>query len=174
MEAQEAIDELEQYHGHQFSPQQLTDYLWFFDRQRYPKKIIDEWKYLNAPTTKFPSVAQLAQIAETISIREWQTRKKQEPEVKDLVINSKTNHAKEATAGIIDFLAGNKTKDQYVSWMLDMDKRYPDWGWKEEGDKLAKWYASKKERFTKSYQVRKRMATEGANPRPWMLYDWEQ
>jgi hypothetical protein len=136
MDANEVLRDLTAYHGQKFSEQQLNDYVWFFDgHSENATAIIKDWKHQNAPSSRFPSVAQLVHIADTIRLAKWQTQKESEPTFREAAerASSRSEYGKLVMKEIIEHYEhpgrGEPWIQQWNDWILSMQMRFPGKGW---------------------------------------------
>ena len=151
MTASEAVEALERHHGSSFTPDQLADYIWFFEKSNDIDAIVTRWKFKNGPGSRFPAPSQLFTVAEEVRVDAAQKIKKSEPTIYQLKNKVKSEHGKRAIAGIIKCL-NSKVLDRpgYIAWMNEMELSYPGVGWKEQAVSLQKFWDDEPERHKKS------------------------
>lgn len=168
MDATEIVEDLQTYHGQKFVVERLSDYVWFFDGHGDDsKEILDDWKRQNAPSARFPSIAQLLTVAEAVRVRKWQRQKELEPTFKEFAeqTSSRSEHGKVALREMVAHLNWDRNdpvdkerrRREYVAWMRSMEDRFPGFGWREEAAKLEQWYAEEPARCKKTAWVMERM-----------------
>lgn len=166
------IESLEAYHGRKLSEQAAADYESVLVNYSNLAQAVEEWKFRHSPMDKFPAISDLTGLAFEIKCREWQKNKEKEPEIKDLVRNAKTDHARIAVAQIVALCEGKIDKMRFLEWMNGMERDFPDWGWRVQALNLKQWYGDQKERFDRSLHARRDMMTKAPFPRN-LFYPWE-
>lgn len=133
------------YHGKILSPEQLGDYVWFFDNQeKIIGEIVARWKFKNAPTSRFPSLMDLTAIASDIKNEQWQKEKTNEATFKTWERSSKTELSRLTVAMIADLYDGKISRADYLKHMRQMDEDFPGIGWANEALSLEQHWESSK------------------------------
>lgn len=138
----DAFKWLQQYHSRQLGKEAKKVYwdkLKHVDDDQFCEAIKKSYD-ISSPGY-FPTINQIANLVGEVRQREWQRQKASEP--KELR-PPKTTMGREALALMKRLKLHLTPREMAVYMMTDMELKYPDMGWMEEGQKLAQHLENRK------------------------------